>query len=75
MEVRRRLATYGTYRTYAIGCVVAWLLVLLVTERTADASRRHAVLVTCAGWWVGWLSATIARHVYPPPARWQTASR
>jgi hypothetical protein len=22
-----------------------------------------------AGWWIGWLSATIARAVYPPPKR------
>jgi hypothetical protein len=21
------------------------------------------------GWWIGWLSATIARAVYPPPKR------
>jgi hypothetical protein len=23
----------------------------------------------CAGWWSGWLSATIARRSYPPPKK------
>jgi hypothetical protein len=35
---------------------------------------RHVlriVAVVFAGWWIGWISATIARAVYPPPARWQ----
>jgi hypothetical protein len=23
----------------------------------------------CAGWWLGWISASIARVVYPPPTK------
>jgi hypothetical protein len=30
----------------------------------------RTVVVLCGGWWIGWISATIARAVYPP-ARWR----
>jgi hypothetical protein len=31
----------------------------------------RTVVVLCGGWWIGWISATIARAVYPPPASWR----
>ena len=30
-----------------------------------------AVLIVFGGWVIGWTSATIARAIYPPPARWR----
>jgi hypothetical protein len=32
-----------------------------------NASIFHTFSLVCGGWWIGWLSATIARSVYPPP--------
>jgi hypothetical protein len=36
-----------------------------------DCSRRPTVLIVCGGWWIGWLSATIGRWVYPPPKKYR----
>jgi hypothetical protein len=36
---------------------------------TADSVTRHKFVLVFAGWVIGWLSATIARAVYPPPKR------
>lgn len=63
-----------TYTAYGIACAVVWLVVLAIAGAAADESKRRAIRLTCGGWWLGWLSATIARQVYPPPRRWQTPS-
>jgi hypothetical protein len=34
-----------------------------------SGTPNHAVIFVFLGWWIGWLSATIARSVYPPPKR------
>jgi hypothetical protein len=56
-----------TYTAYSIGCAVVWAVIVTVTQTQADSQRRNNVLVGCLGWWAGWLSASIARVVYPPP--------
>lgn len=60
-----------TYWSYSIGSALAWLVALAIAQRAPDTAKRRAIRVTCAGWWLGWLSASIARYVYPPPARWR----
>ncbi|HME50051.1 hypothetical protein [Mycobacterium sp.] len=32
-----------------------------------DTATRHTFMLVFGGWVIGWLSATIARAVYPPP--------
>ncbi len=66
MRIRRR-----TYAAYSIASAVVWLIILGISARIADENKRRTIRLTCAGWWLGWLSATIARHVYPPPPRWR----
>jgi hypothetical protein len=34
---------------------------------SADSAMRRTFLLLFSGWVIGWLSATIARAVYPPP--------
>jgi hypothetical protein len=34
-----------------------------------DSATRNKFLTVFGGWAIGWLSATIARAVYPPPRR------
>ncbi len=67
-------ARLKSYPAYGIGSAVAWLVVLAITTRTADEKKRRTIRLACAGWWLGWLSATIARQVYPPPLRWRAPS-
>jgi hypothetical protein len=33
------------------------------------------VLMVFGGFAIGWVSTTIARYVYPPPAKWARTSR
>ncbi len=63
--VRRR-----SYWTYSIACFVVWALLLTVTAAESKDGRFHDVLLVFAGWALCWVSATIARSVYPPSRRW-----
>jgi hypothetical protein len=60
MKLRAR-----TYKAYSIGCVIAWAAVLLTVRTRRDSATFRSVRLFCLGWWMGWLSATIARAVYP----------
>ncbi|HLJ02673.1 MAG TPA: hypothetical protein VKT31_04490 [Solirubrobacteraceae bacterium] len=44
-------------------------MILAVGERRLDAESRRLLRLSCAGWWTGWTSATIARAGYPPPRK------
>lgn len=57
----------GTYTAYSIGCAIVWATILAVVLTTRDSATVHTFLLVCGGWAIGWLSATIARRVYPPP--------
>jgi hypothetical protein len=63
-----------TYSAYSIGCVVVWAAILSAVTLFAPKTTAHTFFVVFGGWMIGWLSATIARLVYPPPKRWQTAN-
>jgi membrane protein DedA with SNARE-associated domain len=56
-----------TYTAYSIGSGVVWTIILIFASFAASASKRETLLLVCFGWAIGWLSATIARAVYPPP--------
>jgi hypothetical protein len=57
----------NTYTGYSIGCAIVWAVILAVVSAAADTDTRHKFLMVFGGWVIGWLSATIARAVYPPP--------
>jgi hypothetical protein len=59
--------TRNTYTGYSIGCAVVWALVLIGVAVVAGGDKLHTVILVFLGWVIGWLSATIARSVYPPP--------
>jgi hypothetical protein len=67
MGQRFRFHKVRTYTGHSIGCAIAWVLVLVVSSRRGNHDKRRALWLYCGGWWSGWLSATIARLVYPPP--------
>jgi len=57
----------NTYTAYSIGCAVVWAVILAVVAAEASKDTKHNFIVVFLGWVIGWLSATIARAVYPPP--------
>ncbi|BBZ52212.1 hypothetical protein H7H82_21115 [Mycobacterium heidelbergense] len=59
----------NTYTGYSIGCAIVWAVILATVSSAADSTTRHTFMLVFWGWWIGWLSATIARAVYPPPKR------
>lgn len=69
----RKVGKYRrTYAGYSIACAIVWAVVLAVVWTTTSETTRHTYALVCAGWFIGWLSATIARVVYPPPRKWET---
>ncbi|MDT7709084.1 MAG: hypothetical protein QOG20_4691 [Pseudonocardiales bacterium] len=57
----------NSYTAYSIGCAVVWVVILGVVSATASKDTSRTFTVVFFGWAIGWLSATIARAVYPPP--------
>lgn len=58
------------YWVYSIGLAVAWALILLIVG-IVDAQKLPMFALVFGGFAICWVSATIARYVYPPPARWK----
>jgi len=56
-----------TYTAYSIGCAVVWAVILAAVESEAGKETAHTFFLLFLGWVIGWLSATIARALYPPP--------
>jgi hypothetical protein len=59
----------NTYAGYSIACAIVWAVILGVVRACTGNATRHTFAVFFGGWAIGWLSATIARVVYPPPKR------
>jgi hypothetical protein len=64
----RLLRKYSrTYIGYSIACAFVWAVILATVWTHASDATRHTFAVFFGGWAIGWLSASIARVVYPPP--------
>jgi hypothetical protein len=70
MEANTR-ALRGTYTGYSIGVAIAWAVRLVLAWKFASADNRRKTLLVFFGFAIGWLSATIARSVYPPPKKYR----
>jgi hypothetical protein len=66
-------ARKGTYTGYSIGVGIVWAVLLVLVWLLGPAGKLHTVLVVFGGFAIGWLSATIARYVYPPPKKYRQA--
>jgi hypothetical protein len=60
-----------SYTTYSIAVAIVWAVILVLAALFASASKRHDIFVVFGGFVIGWLSATIARYVYPPPKKYR----
>ena len=59
--------TIRNYAAYSIGCAVVGAVLLSGEAAKANGHSMHSILFVFYGWVIGWVSATIARSVYPPP--------
>jgi hypothetical protein len=66
-QEQKMKTSFNSYTTYSIGCAVVWALILTFVVTEASSAKAHQVVLVFFGWVIGWLSATIARAVYPPP--------
>ena len=57
------------YLGYGLACGIAWAVIWILVGTLASASTMHALVLVFLGWVIGWMSATIARVVYPAPRR------
>jgi hypothetical protein len=69
------MARVRNYRVYCVGLLVAWLIVLSVSTAINGANPTGAAYITFFGLAIGWVSTTIARYLYPPPAKWNSGNR
>ena len=60
-----------SYVGYSIGVAAAWALVLVLSAIFGSDSKQRNTVVVFGGFAIGWLSATIARYVYPPPKKYR----
>jgi hypothetical protein len=65
--IRSRLN--NPYTGYSIGCAAVWAALLALGRSVLDTKHWDLLRPGAAGWWAGWLSATIARVGYPPPRK------
>ena len=60
-----------TYTVYSIAVGIVWAILLVLVSALAPAHKRNDIFLVFAGFVIGWLSATIARYVYPPPKKYR----
>jgi hypothetical protein len=58
-----------SYWKYSAGLAVAWVIVLVLAF-TLRGANALPILYVFGGFVIAWVSGTIARQVYPPPAKW-----
>jgi len=66
---------FRNYWIYSAGLAVAWAVVLLITLVIRGTQSAQTLLLVFLGFRICWVSATIARYVYPPPKRWELNHR
>jgi hypothetical protein len=59
---------------YGIACVIAWAVIWVLVGTLASPATVHTLSWVSLGWVIGWISAAIARVVYPAP-RWTLLTR
>ena len=68
-------ARLRSYTSYSIAVAIVWAVLLLLVFLLASPDKRHTIFVVFGGFVIGWLSATIARYVYPPPKKYRQDSQ
>ena len=70
-----KMLRFRNYWIYSAGLAIAWAVVLLLTLVIRGTQSAQTLLLVFLGFCICWVSATIARYVYPPPKRWELNRR
>ncbi len=62
---------FSNYWVYSGCLVIAWMVMLALAWSMLGEQAAQTMVLLLAGFCLGWLSTTIARYGYPPPARWR----
>ncbi len=54
-----------SYKTYSIGLFIAWGIALALIWCLKGGTALESASKVCMGFFLGWISTTIARNVYP----------
>jgi hypothetical protein len=60
-----------SYTAYSIAVAVVWAVLLLLAWMLDRSGKFDNIVLVFFGFAIGWLSATIARVVYPPPRKFR----
>ena len=63
------------YWSYSAASGIAWAVALLLIRIIRGSRAAQSGLLVFFGWCICWVSATIARYIYPPPKRWELNRR
>jgi hypothetical protein len=66
------MSRYRNYWIYSAGLAIAWAIVLFLVLMIKGSESAQTFLLVFLGFCICWVSATIARYVYPPPKRWMS---
>jgi len=64
-----------SYWIYSAGLAVTWAVLLVVVVATRGVHHARPLFYVFGGFCICWVSGTIARYTYPPPARWTSGNR
>ena len=64
-------ARIRTYTTCGVGVGIVWAVLLVLASLLDPAGQRDNIFLVFSGFVIGWLSATTARYVYPPPTKYR----
>jgi hypothetical protein len=64
-------ARIRTYTASSAEVGIVWALLLVLASLLDPAGRRNKLFLVLSGFVIGWLSAAIARYVYPPPKKYR----
>jgi hypothetical protein len=64
------MSRYRNYWVYSIGLAIVWAIAILLALLVGGRDKAQTFLLVFLGFFIGWVSTTIARYVYPPPKRW-----
>ena len=54
---------------YSVGCAIAWAVIWVIVAILASTHTVQVLAYVFLGWVIGWISASIARLVYPAPRK------
>ncbi len=69
-EHGQKMSRFRNYWACSAGLAIAWAIVLLLALTIGGTQSAQTFLLIFFGFCICWVSATIARYVYPPPNRW-----